>query len=74
MSSRFVLTSHRPKIVAIGILLFTGATLFCAVLFSLSPVEAKVKDESRTALMQPEPPLMPDAQAASTIFLPLVAN
>jgi hypothetical protein len=74
MSSRIVFTSRKPKIVVLGSLLFTGAILACAVLFSLSPVEAKVKDESRTAVTQPEPPLTPGVQAASTVFLPLIAH
>jgi hypothetical protein len=74
MSSHIVFTSRHPKIVAIGTLLFIGVILFCTVLFSLSPVEAKVEDESRTALTQPEPPLTPSAQVASTVFLPLVAH
>lgn len=61
MSSQIVFTSRHPKIVAIGALLFIGVILFCTVLFSLSPVEAKVEDEFRTSLMQPEPPPIPDA-------------
>jgi hypothetical protein len=71
MPSRFVFIPRQPWIATIGILLFTGATLFCAVLFSLSPVEAAVKDDSRTALMQTEPTLVPSTQTAATVFLPL---
>ena len=66
MLSRIVFTSRRSKVIAIGTLITIGVILFCAVVFSLSPVKAEMEDESQTALMQPEPPLMPDAQAAST--------
>jgi hypothetical protein len=77
MSPRIVLISHRvkrPKLAAIGILLFIVAILLCVLTLTLSPVKAGMEDESRSALAQSEPTLDPSVQTAATIFLPLIAN
>lgn len=74
MSSCFVLTSHRPKPAAIGILLFIVAILFCAAALTFSTVNAEMRDKPPTELAQPEPTLVSSTQTAATVFLPLIAH
>ena len=74
MLSRIVFTSRRSKVTAIGTLVIIRVILFCAVLFSLSPVKAKMEGEHRTALAQPEPTPIFSDQTPTTAFLPLIAH